>query len=289
MFNLAIFFGISLVFIAIYSNIETLNEVVLWIIKLGSLIELILFLILILFLFKIAKNLKFGLRGLNNGYKLISILIFLLFCFMVYQNPMIITKTVTTFEYDTLNPFNVNFSSTNQSDDSFNNDTPDFWDIIPEPEITSDMTHDIEQSIFELTNERRISNGLSSLSLNNELSEIARNHSIDMAKNDFFSHENLDGQSPTDRAEEHGINIRKPTGGGSYMIGIGENIGMMPTGDVIGIGYVSNDAESVAEAQVTSWMQSPGHRANILDNSYDWIGVGVAYDGTYYYCTQDFQ
>ena len=63
----------------------------------------------------------------------------------------------------------------------------------------------------------------------------------------------------------------------------------MPTGNVVGHGYVNNDPESVARAMVQAWMESPGHRENILRTQYARIGVGVAYDGTlYYYGTQNF-
>jgi len=86
----------------------------------------------------------------------------------------------------------------------------------------------------------------------------------------------------------HGYSIRKDLGGGWYSEGIGENIGKMPTGNVEGHGYVSNDAESVAKAEVLSWMESPGHRENIVNPDYDKLGVGVAYDGQYYVCTQNF-
>ncbi len=64
----------------------------------------------------------------------------------------------------------------------------------------------------------------------------------------------------------------------------------MPTGNVIGHGYVANDVKSVAEAQVQSWMESHSHRENILYPDYDRIGIGVAYNGSLYYLsTQDFQ
>ena len=110
-----------------------------------------------------------------------------------------------------------------------------------------------------------------------------------MAQNNFFSHTNLNGEDPTDRARRHGFNVRKSIGGGYTMVGIAENIGMMPTGNVIGIGYVSDNPDSIATAQIQSWMGSLGHRANILGSKYDRLGVGVAYDGSNYISTQDFQ
>jgi len=122
------------------------------------------------------------------------------------------------------------------------------------------------------------------------LSLIAREHSQDMALNNYLSHDNQQGESPTDRARKHGYPVRKEHGGGWYTDGIGENIGKMPTGNVEGIGIVSNTADAVARAQVQTWIESPGHRQNILDPSYSTIGVGVACDGhLYYYSTQDFR
>ncbi len=149
--------------------------------------------------------------------------------------------------------------------------------------------YEIESKIIYYTNQERKNKSLRELKLDSKLSDIARNHSKDMAENDFFSHTNLKGDGPDERAQKVGYNIKKELGGGSYQIGIGENIGMMPTGNVVGHGYISNNADSIAKAQVKSWMDSPGHRQNILDNSYDLIGVGVAYDGKYYISTQNFK
>ena len=55
-----------------------------------------------------------------------------------------------------------------------------------------------------------------------------------------------------------------------------------------GMGYISNEVESIAKAQVKSWMDSPGHKANILNPQYSHLGVGVVYDGLYYVSTQNF-
>lgn len=150
-------------------------------------------------------------------------------------------------------------------------------------------TEQIEQHILEYTNMERSKNGLKALEWDSRLAEIAREHSQDMAENDFFSHTNLDGEDPTDRAKRHSYPLYKELGGGYYSEGIAENISKMPTGNVVGRGYVSNDAESIATAVVDGWMNSEGHRKNILNSGYDRIGVGVAYDGdTYYLCTQNF-
>jgi uncharacterized protein YkwD len=146
----------------------------------------------------------------------------------------------------------------------------------------------IEQAVFRLTNGERARYGLPALAWDDALAAVARDHSSDMARNGFFSHTNPAGEDPTARAERHGYPTRKPLGSGAYQIGIAENIAKMPTGNVVGLGYVAPDAESVAQALVQSWMDSPGHRENILSDTPDRIGVGVAFDGTYYLATQNF-
>uniref|UniRef100_A9A9M5 SCP-like extracellular n=1 Tax=Methanococcus maripaludis (strain C6 / ATCC BAA-1332) TaxID=444158 RepID=A9A9M5_METM6 len=158
--------------------------------------------------------------------------------------------------------------------------------VVEEPAITKNSQ--IEQYILEYTNMERASYELDDLIFDNKLSQISQAHSDDMAENNYFSHTNLDGESPTDRAIAAGYNVVKYLGNGYYSTGIGENIAKMPTGNVLGIGYVSNDAQSIAKAIVDAWMDSPGHRANILNSQYTKIGIGVSFDGTYYVATQNF-
>lgn len=146
----------------------------------------------------------------------------------------------------------------------------------------------VEQAILLYTNQERQQQGLPALAWDASLAAIARAHSTDMAEHAFFSHTNPAGQDPTARAVAAGYSVRRDLGGLRYSIGIGENISKMPTGNVVGHGYVSNDPESIARATVQAWMDSPGHRENILNAQYARIGIGVAYDGTYYLGTQDF-
>jgi uncharacterized protein YkwD len=153
----------------------------------------------------------------------------------------------------------------------------------PIPIPIDPQTQEIEQIIFEMTNTERQNNGIKSLTFDTNLASIARKHSQDMVDNNYFDHINLGGDGPDERAIKSGYSTTK-----GYRLGLGENIGKMPTGNVIGVGYVSNTPESIAQAQMKRWMESTGHRRNILDDSYDKIGVGVAYDGHYYVTTQDF-
>ncbi|ABR54655.1 SCP-like extracellular [Methanococcus vannielii SB] len=162
---------------------------------------------------------------------------------------------------------------------------------VEEPKVEepiTDMNAQIGHYILIYTNRERASHGLNAFILDERLNKIAQDHSNDMVKNNYFSHTSLDGKSPTDRAVSAGYDVKKSLGNGYFAIGIGENIAKMPTGNVLGIGHVSNDAQSVAKATVDAWMNSPGHRANILSSRYTRIGIGVAFDGRFYVETQNF-
>lgn len=164
-----------------------------------------------------------------------------------------------------------------------------WWDETKPKAKFNSATYDIENIVFNKVNEERRTQGLNALIWDSKLAEVARLHSLDMANRSYFSHENPEGEDPTMRAIRNGYDVHKELGNGWYSDGIGENIGMMPTGNVQGYGYVSS-AKDVADAMMQSWMNSHGHRANILKADYNFIGVGVAYNGYgTYYLTQDFK
>ncbi len=167
----------------------------------------------------------------------------------------------------------VNNVSENKSEPSKNEDSDlianiekqilGWWDETkPKVEFNS-ATYEIENIVFNKVNEERRTQGLNALVWDSNLAEIARLHSLDMANRSYFSHENPEGEDPTMRAIRYGYNVHKELGNGWYSDGIGENIGMMPTGNVQGYGYVSS-SNDIADAMMQSWMNSPGHRANIL-------------------------
>lgn len=112
------------------------------------------------------------------------------------------------------------------------------------------------QRVVDLTNTQRTQAGLQPLRLNSKLNNIATAHSEDMAQHDYFSHNGLDGSTVGDRAK----------GAGYQFSSVGENIAA---------GYTT------PEDVVQGWMNSPGHRANILNPNYQEIGVG------YYYLAND--
>lgn len=116
----------------------------------------------------------------------------------------------------------------------------------------SPPTSDFVQQVLDLTNEFRSQNGLPPLTLNTQLNAAALEQSQDMAQEDFFDHIGLDGSTPATRAQDQGYNF-------SF---IGENIGA---------GY-----QTPGEV-VQGWINSPGHRENLLNPNYAEIGIGYFY------------
>ncbi|OIJ13285.1 hypothetical protein BKP37_12360 [Anaerobacillus alkalilacustris] len=127
-----------------------------------------------------------------------------------------------------------------------------------------DQIKKIEHKVIELTNQERAKFGLAPLKPNLELSQVARNKSNDMRDNDYFSHVSPTYGSPFDMIRDFGITFD----GGAENIAQGQT-----TPDVV----------------LKSWMNSPGHRQNILNKKMTTIGVGYAKGGTgRHYWTQMF-
>ena len=118
-----------------------------------------------------------------------------------------------------------------------------------------------EQQVVDLTNQERAKNGLAPLKVDLELSKVAREKSRDMSVNKYFDHNSPTYGSPFDMMKKFGITYRSA----------GENIA-----------YGQRTPEEVVKA----WMNSSGHRANILNSSFTHIGVGYVAEGNYW--TQQF-
>jgi len=148
----------------------------------------------------------------------------------------------------------------------------------------------LEKRIHELINRERNNNGLSALSYDTSLASIARKHSEDMAENIFFSHENLQGLGPTERGDAAGYSCYKNYGS-YYTIGISENI--FQASRTVTINGITRGnpitSEEIAQTTVGGWMNSSGHRKNILTSTFDKEGIGVAISSDYkVYVTEDF-
>ena len=124
-------------------------------------------------------------------------------------------------------------------------------------ENTSTEVSAFEQEVLELTNAERTKAGLSPLSLDTELSKVARIKSQDMKDQNYFSHTSPTYGSPFDMMTTFGISYRSAA----------ENIAQ---------------GQTTPAAVVQAWMNSQGHRENILNASYTHIGIGHVSDGNYW-------
>ena len=113
---------------------------------------------------------------------------------------------------------------------------------------TSSLTAD-ELETFNLINQQRANNGLSALKVDTELQRVARIKAQDMVNNNYFDHNSPTYGTPFNMMKNFGITYKTA----------GENI-------------AGNSSNSAA---VTAWMNSSGHRANILNSSYNYTGLAV--------------
>lgn len=121
-----------------------------------------------------------------------------------------------------------------------------------------------EYQMFDLTNATRVQHNLPTLTWDDHVKETARAHSADMAENHYFDHTNLEGQSPFDRMKEDDL-------------------------------FFTLAGENLAYGQFSSifahegLMNSMGHRKNILQSDFEYLGVGVAFNSeSHPYYTQNF-
>ncbi|EJN58788.1 CAP domain-containing protein [Halogranum rubrum] len=129
----------------------------------------------------------------------------------------------------------------------------------------------LERRIHEKVNARRRANGVSELGYDADLAAAARAHSQDMVDRDFFSHTAPGDDSFADHYTDEGVSCRA----------LGENILYRSLRD--------DDVDTVAENVVTQWMNSSGHRANILRDSWQVEGLGaVVSDDDLLYVTEGF-
>jgi uncharacterized protein YkwD len=134
----------------------------------------------------------------------------------------------------------------------------------PRIDSTNVNVDSLERQAFVLVNKKREESGLRDLEWSDQLESVARLHSDNMAEYQFFSHKGLDNKYVSQRADDAHVGQWRS---------IGENIATMR-------GY----PDPVAMA-VELWLESPGHRRNMMDSNWkeSAIGVGVAQDGSYYF------
>ncbi|MFG3440198.1 CAP domain-containing protein [Nonomuraea sp. NPDC047897] len=128
----------------------------------------------------------------------------------------------------------------------------------PTPATASTGASSVEDAVVKLTNQARASKGCRPLVHDPKLHTAAERHSADMAARGFFDHSSPDGRDPGDRVKASGF---------APISTWGENIAM---------------GQRTAAQVVQGWLDSPGHRANIMNCAFTHIGVGHVTKGPYW-------
>lgn len=113
------------------------------------------------------------------------------------------------------------------------------------------------QQVIDLTNKERSKQGIPALKADTKLNNVAQKKSLDMEKNHYFSHTSPTYGSPFDMMRDFGVNYNSA----------GENIAQ---------------GQQTPQEVVNAWMNSPGHRKNILNKDFTHIGVGFEQEGNHW-------
>ncbi|WP_058307500.1 CAP domain-containing protein [Gracilibacillus massiliensis] len=189
--------------------------------------------------------------------KKIALLSFLLFLIPIHSL-LAATHTVQPGEslWKISLKYKVGLSEIIEANEQINN--PDL--IYPNQKVTIpqiDQIKRIEHQVIQYTNAEREKLGLAPLKPDWQLSRVARYKSQDMKNNNYFSHQSPTYGSPFNMMRDFGINYRSAA----------ENIAK---------------GQETPYAVVQAWMNSSGHRANILNRNYTHIGVGYVKNGNYW-------
>lgn len=137
------------------------------------------------------------------------------------------------------------------------NHDSEYDDISPDDQsVPESVVSQQAKDVLSLVNAERQKQGLSSLSLSDKLTAVANEKAHDMAENNYFSHTSPTYGSPFQMLQQYGIRYKTA----------GENIAA---------------GQRSAEEVMNSWMNSSGHRANILNSAYTEIGIGYYSGGSY--------
>jgi uncharacterized protein YkwD len=123
-------------------------------------------------------------------------------------------------------------------------------------------------AVLSLINRDRASHGAPALRLGGRVDRVALAHSLEMARHDYFSHTGLNGSTPLSRLAQGRVPFSVA----------GENLG-----------YDSGASRPAMLREIeAAMMNSPDHRANLLDRNFKHVGIGIAEQGQTIYVTEDF-
>lgn len=161
----------------------------------------------------------------------------------------------------------------------------------PKPTVE---TADLAKRLHAQVNKERKRQGLSALAWSDALSRIAMQHSRDMAGRNYLRHDSPEGKGFSDRYQQGGyvceIRVGMVVYTGAENIALSHLYNSMTTKD--GVPYYNwNTAQEIAQRTVDGWMNSPGHRENMLMPNWQQEGIGIEIErspGNKVYITQNF-
>lgn len=127
----------------------------------------------------------------------------------------------------------------------------------------------LELAVHNRVNAERLNQGLKVLAYDEVLAEVAAYHSTDMAKEDYFAHEDEEGCDSACRVTSAGYKWRM----------VGENLFLLKRSEHF-------SAEGASAIVVAGWMGSPGHRKNLFEEDFTHQGIGVVIKGDSIYVTE---
>lgn len=133
-----------------FENAKSLNDIDLWIFKLGGIILIIFFILMLRSLYKLLVNLKYGIKGLANGYKVIGSIVAFVICILFIVNADSVVGTITEVDYGKFNPVDVDWENLTTSES--NNDDSGFWEppISEEDKFVGTWKTDSSGAIMDL-------------------------------------------------------------------------------------------------------------------------------------------
>lgn len=259
-------------FIIIYTNIEKLNEIKLWIIKFGSALLLVSLFYSIKYGWKVLKEIYNYFRRERNWVRYLIIIGILFLLWNSYVNKDTILNPVFEFndktDYSILMPLsfdNLDLNTGTNTEEKSNGGILQGIKDTFKPEDRD--VKSIEQEILVLVNKERANYNARDLTSKSHLDSFARSWSDKMISENFFEHSNLNFAYPSIA---------------------GENIGETPIHyNVVGCGSTYSNSQ-MAKCFVEGWIDSPRHHENMIDKRFSMTGIGVSCDSSKCRATQVF-
>lgn len=236
--NLGMVVGLAIILLIVRSYSDILDSIAIWFLELGTIISLILLYFIMKNLYKVFVNLRYGFRGSTNGFKLISIVLLILLSWQIYQIQDDFSSSDPLFTNGCFNILSLEETSSNAIKEFLSEAKP-VYEREEECKIA-----------FNHLNEIRRKNGRKELEWDDRAYKLAVARSKDMSERGYFDHITPEGTCAKDMKSEYGFKSGEI---------LAENCGGMTH-------YADGNPipETSVDEAVDDWMNSRGHRYNLL-------------------------